>query len=667
MKKRVIAYLHTHWDLEWYREFEVFRLRLLRVFDNVLELLQSNKIPSFYFDGQVCALLDYLELRPEKELIVRKFIKEKRLFIGPFYTLVDEFLTDKRTFYKNIEIGLKIAREFGCEDFIGYFADTFGHSKNVPKALKYFGIDKCAVWRGVGDLPSEFKFCGINCVNLVRGYFNDIFATNLSLEKKAEFIKKELDLIAKKSGDVLLMPIGADHLGVPVDINEQILKINKLLNDYDIVLSNPFEYFELVKNNFKVSYDDELRGNSRTFILPGCYSARRDLKQLSMESAHKLSLAEDFVKKCNQDYSAQIDYAYKLLLRNRAHDGICGCSTDDVHFENTLRYKKILQIADTIIDELKFKGFEFKLNKNIEIFISDKIQPDSQVILKRKTVEGSLFADTLKIPVTEDFKTYYTQIREIEPCSDVLQVCEKGISNKFVSLKIKNGKIYINDKVAVEFVRQNDLGDTYNFAPDIAEKPQKAKFISSKILSKGPLLAQFEIKTDFFKVVVSLEKCAKLLGFKIKWNNRLKNKLWQVCFCLPKPVTETCSEDMDEIIHRKFDPNYDMRMHLPKSRGIEAMTNFAPMERLVWTQGFGIVTRGLNEYEVNKNSLNVTILRSVGIISNPKNTARSTPAGPPIEVKNAQLLGENVVEFFVGEFPIDQAQEYINFVYPKVN
>ena len=59
-KKRVIAYLHTHWDREWYREFEVFRLRLLRVFDNVIDLLERNLIPSFYFDVQVSALLYYL-------------------------------------------------------------------------------------------------------------------------------------------------------------------------------------------------------------------------------------------------------------------------------------------------------------------------------------------------------------------------------------------------------------------------------------------------------------------------------------------------------------------------------------------------------------------------------------------------------------------------------
>ena len=84
-KKDVIAYIHTHWDREWYREYEVFRLRLLRVFDHVLDMLLEDKIPSFYFDGQVAALLDYLEMRPEKEDLIRMFIGQKKLFIGPFY------------------------------------------------------------------------------------------------------------------------------------------------------------------------------------------------------------------------------------------------------------------------------------------------------------------------------------------------------------------------------------------------------------------------------------------------------------------------------------------------------------------------------------------------------------------------------------------------------
>ena len=40
MKKKVIGFAHTHWDREWYREFEVFRMRLLRVFDNILGMLK---------------------------------------------------------------------------------------------------------------------------------------------------------------------------------------------------------------------------------------------------------------------------------------------------------------------------------------------------------------------------------------------------------------------------------------------------------------------------------------------------------------------------------------------------------------------------------------------------------------------------------------------------
>ena len=186
MRKQVIAYLHTHWDREWYREFEVFRMRLLRVFDNVLEMLSKNKIPCFYFDGQVSALEDYLEMRPENEDLIYSLIRHKKLFIGPFYCLVDEFLTDKTCFEKNLEIGIRTSQRYGCNDFIGYLPDTFGHSKNVVDILRDFGIDKCIVWRGCGDFPAEFSWCGMDTVNLVRGYFHDTFSLKESIEKKAD-------------------------------------------------------------------------------------------------------------------------------------------------------------------------------------------------------------------------------------------------------------------------------------------------------------------------------------------------------------------------------------------------------------------------------------------------------------------------------------------------
>lgn len=637
MKKQVIAYLHTHWDREWYREFEVFRLRLLRVFDNVLEMLENNKIPSFYFDGQVSALLDYLEIRPEKEGLVRTFIAEKKLYIGPCYTLVDEFLTDKTVFEKNLEIGLKISKDFGCTDFIGYLADTFGHSQNIPKIFKDFGIDKCVVWRGCGDIPSEFSFNGINTVNLIRGYFMDIFSAPMTIEQKAEWLKGNLDKIAEKSGNYLLLPIGADHLGVEPDITEQIEKVNSLLDNYEIKLSNPFEYFELVKDNFKqFEWNDELRDNSKTFILQGSYSARVKLKQYNVKCTYLLEQADKLQKKYGEEYNSIIEYAYKLLLKNQAHDGICGCSTDLVHRENITRYEKIIQITNTIIEELRLK-YNFKT----PIMESKDLLPEYKVIGKHFGVENSLLYDTQKIPVTEDFTDIYTL--KYSPAV-----------KPQINFEVKNGKIRIGN-VEMEFIRFKDEGDTYNFgavADDIGEKAEIYSFKNNII------------KTSFFDIQV--EQNEELINFKIEWDNKLKNKLWQVKFNLKSPVTKTYSEDLNSIIKREFDPDYDMRKHLPKVRGIEVKTNFAPIQRYVGTQGFGVITKGLTEYEVKGKSLLITLLRSTGVISNPKNPSRSTPAGPPIEVPEAQQLGTNSAEFSVGFFEPENYQKYIDIVFPQI-
>jgi len=676
-KKLVIAYLHTHWDREWYREFEVFRLRLLRVFDNVLDMLEKGNIPSFYFDGQVSALLDYLELRPEKEKLIRALIAQKKLFIGPFYCLVDEFLTDSICFRKNLEIGIKIAKSFGCSDFIGYLADTFGHSKNVPALLGKFGIDKAIVWRGCGDLPSEFVWNGVNTVNLIRGYFMDIFSSKKSVEEKAEFLKSNLDKIAEKSSDVLLLPIGADHLGIPEDISEQIYALNSQLDDYEIRLGTPFEYFEKVK--FKTKFNDELRNNSKTFILPGAYSSRLDLKRWNTICAYRLDLADKIQYNFGDKYVNSIEYAYKLLLKNQAHDSICGCSTDDVHSENITKYKKILQIADTIIEEIKFSqdknltvSFKYPEKYKILSVTRTKPEPNTQIYSVKKGFPAELLYDTNKIPITEDYTNIYTLLKEFHPDGKPtdLAIDNSAIMNSNIRLEVVDGKINLYDKADkyenfIEFLRCKDNGDSYNFGPVKDDVYEVAKIKSAKILVKGDLRATLRIVTDFFAVDVSLNKQSKLLNFKIKWLNLLSNRLWQVRFNLPKPVKETASEDMNLLIKRKFDPNYDIRQNLPQEKGLEAKTNTAPMQRFVWANGFGVITTGLTEYEVYKNTLSVTLLRSTGVISNPQNPSRTTPAGPPIETPALQMKGENIAEFSIGFFPVADWANYVEEIFPQ--
>ena len=711
MKKKVIAYLHTHWDREWYREFEVFRLRLLRVLDNVLDLLESGEIPCFYFDGQTSALQDYLEINKEKEPLVRKLIKEKKLFIGPCYTLVDEFLTDGICFRKNLEIGLNYAKELGCQDFLGYFADTFGHSKNIPDILKEFGIDKAIVWRGCGEnIPSEFLFNGIKTVNLIRGYFMDTFTIDDTAENKAKSLEDHLDRIAEKSTDIILLPIGADHLGVNCDIAKQIKEINKHFKNYEIKLSSPFEYFKLVKDNFNFEWNEELRDNSRTFILQGSYSARIKLKQYNTKCSYQLDLANKFqkfaqVKYKTKSYNNSIEYAYKLLLQNQAHDGICGCSTDLVHQENVIRYEKILQIANTIIEELKLEICRNPLIVNlstnnfngiIEFESPEKLsKKDFQLVSKKVGVENELLYDSQKIPVTEDFKNIYTYLTEIgnkAPSKPLahnqkvkigilsatdLRFSDTKLENSKISLEIKGQKIEITDKVSqqtysdfMNFIDFQDNGDTYNFGPVTGDKGIKSKIISSKTLRKGELqcalAVKFKIEETILNIEISLDKNSSLINFKTTWNNKKKNHLLQVQFNLKEPITKTFSEDMGTLIEREFDPNYDIRKNLPKTKGIETKTNTAPMQRYVNAQGFEVVTKGLCEYEVKKNSLAITLLRAIGIISNPNNPSRSTPAGPPIEVFGAQQLGENTAEFSIGFGDIKNWQKTIDERYPYV-
>ena len=692
MRKQVIAYLHTHWDREWYREFEIFRMRLLRVFDNVLEMLTDGRIPSFYFDGQTAALEDYLEIRPEKEKTVRSLIQAKKLFIGPFYCLIDEFLTDKTCFSKNLEIGLEKARSFGCEDFIGYLPDTFGHSKNVPDILRDFGIDKCVVWRGCGDFPADFKWCGMDTVNLIRGYFQDVFSLNCEIERKAEILKKNLDMIAEKSGSFLLLPIGADHLGVEKDINDQILSVNEILKeDYYIRLSSPFEYFKRVQDNFeKFRFDDELRDNLKTFILPGTHSSRLDLKRMNVECTHRLDLASRFVdfQHSRDKYGNILNYAYKLLLQNQAHDGICGCSTDDTHNENLIRYKKILQIAKTIIDEQC--GEENKILNLSDTSFSGVIeiktakpQDGYEKINSSKGFERILLSDTQRIPVTEDYTeigTYIAEVENIPPCEvqalmpviglTDLKITDTYIENSNIKLEIKQGQIFINN-VPVKLVDFVDNGDSYNNGPKEDDKGIEFKILRSKAIFKGrnraSLKIDFEGPWDIVTLVVSLDKDAVFLKFEFDWINTQKNHLLEVCFELPEKIKEVFSEDMNILIKRTFNPDYNIRENLPKTRGVESFTNTAPMQRgLIIDENknnLGIVTKGLTQYEIYKNNLLIPILRATGTISNPHNPARSTPAGPPLETPSLQMLGENKAEFCVFFGNHNAFKDVINQVY----
>ncbi|MBP8973826.1 MAG: glycoside hydrolase, partial [Anaerolineae bacterium] len=125
---------HTHWDREWYRTFQDFRLSLVRLVDDLLDILDGDPaFRSFMLDGQTIILEDYLALRPEREADLRRHIQAGRLVIGPWHILPDEFLVGPESTVRNLMLGAAICARFGERMPVGYTPDPFGHISQLPQ------------------------------------------------------------------------------------------------------------------------------------------------------------------------------------------------------------------------------------------------------------------------------------------------------------------------------------------------------------------------------------------------------------------------------------------------------------------------------------------------------------------------------------------------------
>lgn len=674
MKKQVYAYLHTHWDREWYRDKEEFNLRLLEVFDEVLNELEAKKAPCFYFDGQTAALEDYLKYRPEKKEQIKRFIKERKLFIGPFFASADSFLTGAACLKKNLEIGLKYSRELGEKQFTGYLSDTFGHSAGMAKILKCKGISDAIIWRGTGNIPSEFVFCGLNTTRLVEGYFNDALQLDVAIEKRAQVLEGILEKIEKYSDDTLLLPIGADHLGILKNATKTVNEVNKHLKNFEITLSSPFEYFKAIQLSAKnrTVFDREFLDNSANYTLPGVYSSRIYQKVKNAKLQWELSrIVEPLNALTESPWGVNIEAAYKELIKNHAHDSLYGCSIDPVHEQVDARFQKVESILNgikkRILREQKaqqigvFNLSNFPYTGVVRVFSEKKIK-NGQIIKKTKGFSDKKLYDRTQIPVTEDITTLYEYLVAVEDLppfsfSDIepqkvesgLKVSENELSNKNISLKVESHKVFV-DGVELKLTDQADEGDSYNFAP--TQEPLEIPLLNAKVVEKGDLRCVLRLKYENITLDAILTHGAKHVEFECKINNKTKNHRLCVAFEFEKPLNSTVAEDTVGLVEREHDPNYSLleeirRVHSdPKlQKRQELKTNSYPMQRFVWAQGKGILTLGLNDYEVYQNTLSVTLLRGTGLISNPKNPARLVSAGPPLAVPKLQCLGEQKVKF----------------------
>ncbi|MCD9024576.1 alpha-mannosidase [Cohnella silvisoli] len=381
--KQIFVVSHTHWDREWYQDFQSYRIRLVYLMDELLDHLHRD--PSyrhFMLDGQTIVINDYLEIRPEREEELRNFLRQGRLAAGPWYVMPDEFLVGGESLVRNLLVGFRQARRMGTEPMkSGYMTDIFGHNSQMPQIFRGFGIDNAVFFRGFhgnGD-PSELWWEGADGSRVLglkldedRSYSDFYFFLRWPFADRAfrydeeELIQRAEAMIAYKSErvttDIALSLDGCDHVEIEPRLGWMLERLNNektgvewkhgKLEDYVAELHGRIGNLEVFNG------EQRLPGYNgvNNAVLANVLSSRVHLKQLNQASENLLTgWAEPwsiFVSREGRSYPKSfLDQAWKHLLENHPHDSICGCSITPVHEDMLYRFAQSRSIGERMTSE----------------------------------------------------------------------------------------------------------------------------------------------------------------------------------------------------------------------------------------------------------------------------------------------------------------------------
>lgn len=348
---------HSHWDREWYRTFQAFRARLVDMIDTVIAHLSHDPDFRFLLDGQTIVLEDYLEIRPERRDELRSACESGRIAIGPWYVQPDSLLPSGEAHVRNLLEGRRVGRSFGPVSKTAYTPDSFGHPAQFPQLLRGFGLAPFVYWRGNGDeidaLPAEYLWQSpdgstVLVHHLWKGYFA---AAGLPEQADAAVprLRKLAEQLSERTrNDCVLLMNGIDH-AMPCRNTGAIAEAlaqatgwtveRGLLDDFASELSAHAPLFE-----------GELLGGRVANLLPGVWSTRTPLKLRNRSAETVLEAwAEPWaalgVVAGAPDERPALRSAWRSLLRNQAHDSICGCSQDRVHEQMLARYDEAEELA----------------------------------------------------------------------------------------------------------------------------------------------------------------------------------------------------------------------------------------------------------------------------------------------------------------------------------
>jgi mannosylglycerate hydrolase len=360
-RRRIAIVPHSHWDREWYKSYQDFRLDLVDMLDTLLPLIESDAgYPYFMLDGQMAVVDDYLEIRPEAEPRLRALAAAGRISMGPWYILMDEFLSSGETIIRNLQMGLLRGAAFGGTMNVGYLPDMFGHIAQMPQILQQAGFTHTVVWRGVPSAITKNAFwweapdgSRVRAEYLPVGYGNGAALPDdaKALVRRTEDLIDEVATFLMK--DLLCMN-GSDHRFPQPHLGRVVAEANDLQEELVFEITSLPDYLAAAPTEGLERWKGELRSGYRSNMLMGVTSNRVDVKRLGARAERALEQRAEplaaLFQPADQWPHELLAVAWKQMVHNSAHDSICACSVDDVVDAVLHRYAEARTIASGLAD-----------------------------------------------------------------------------------------------------------------------------------------------------------------------------------------------------------------------------------------------------------------------------------------------------------------------------
>ncbi|MGN9893459.1 hypothetical protein [Micromonospora sp. L31] len=358
----IIVVPHTHWDREWYEPFQRFRLRLVALLDDVFDRMERDERQRFTLDGQLAAVDDYLEVRPERRAQVIALVRAGRLAVGPWQILLDEFLCSGENIVRNLERGLTRSAELGGAMPVGYLPDMFGHIAQMPQLLAGAGLAHACVFRGVPDRVRTHAFAWqapdgttVRTEYLPGGYGN---AAGL-MDDAALVTRRATDLADRLggwrpegAGGPTLAMYGTDHAAPAPDAPDLLAAAD--VDGIRFRLGTLAEYFAAQPTTVDglPTVRGELRSHARANILPGVISVRAHLKQAMGRAERRVERYAEPLAALWHDPSVQrfLDMAWTRLIDASCHDSVTGCGCDETAEQVAARLAEADQLGRAVCD-----------------------------------------------------------------------------------------------------------------------------------------------------------------------------------------------------------------------------------------------------------------------------------------------------------------------------